>query len=73
MDWRTDAPGWRDCGLIEMRLPDGSTILGDMTFDVGFDGEREVPVPCIDIGNGIKFDFLIAEAWRPVGTGIPDA
>ncbi|MGE0023343.1 MAG: hypothetical protein AB7S70_06915 [Hyphomicrobium sp.] len=73
MDWRTDAPGWQDSGPIEMRLPDGSVVFGDMTLDVGFDGESEVPVPCIDIGNGIKFDFTNAEAWRRIEAGLPEA
>ncbi len=73
MDWRTDAPGWQDSGPIEMRLPDGSIVLGDMTLDVGFDGDVEVPVPSVDIGNGIKFDFSGAEAWRRVEKGASDA
>ena len=64
--WRRDVPGWRDSGPIELRLADGSIVRGDMTLDAGFDGREEVPVPCIDIGNGIKFDFRLAEAWRPI-------
>lgn len=71
-DWRTEAPDWLDSGLIELRLSDGTIVRGDMTLDVGFDGEAEIPVPCIDIGNGIKFDFRSAEAWRPVAEETPE-
>lgn len=71
-DWRKDAPGWHDSGLIEMRLSDGSTVRGDMTFNLGFNGDDEVPVPCVDIGNGIKFDFRGAEAWRPIREKTPE-
>jgi len=73
MEWRTDAPGWQDSGPIEMRLPDGTIVFGDMTLDVGVEGDAEVPVPCIDIGNGIKFNIINAEAWRRMEGGLPDA
>lgn len=71
-DWRTDAPGWLDSGLVEMRLPDGSIVRGHMTFDLGFDGEDQVPLPRVDIGNGIRFDFNGAEAWRLLHEKIPE-
>ena len=52
--------GWGDGGLVELRSADGKLVRGDLSMDVGFDGEDEYPIPEIRLADGSivsPFDF----------------
>lgn len=67
--WRTDDdfPDWEDAGLIELRLEDGTVVLGELedTGD-GFDGAYPTFKLTVDGDPREHLMTLDFPAWRPL-------